>query len=113
MIRSKSRPRGLCAGCIDPGHCCRVFSLSAPFNDHPDPDKELKEMGLPFRRIDTGMNEKGDRINDFTCTKLGRDGRCTIYQRRPDTCRQFEAGSDALCVYYRNGRVRPSSQRNA
>lgn len=34
----------------------------------------------------------------FACDRLGTDGRCMQYDDRPDVCRIFDAGSDALCV---------------
>jgi len=36
----------------------------------------------------------------FTCSALNAEGRCSIYETRPQLCRDFKAGSDPLCVYH-------------
>jgi Fe-S-cluster containining protein len=45
---------------------------------------------------------EGDVRWRFNCTALDKQsGRCKVYDRRPDLCRRYEAGSDALCALYR------------
>jgi Fe-S-cluster containining protein len=34
------------------------------------------------------------------CTALQSDGRCSIYEDRPDLCRRYRPGQDGLCVHY-------------
>lgn len=36
----------------------------------------------------------------WTCDALQPNGRCGIYDKRPDTCRVFEPASDSLCIHY-------------
>lgn len=36
----------------------------------------------------------------FDCEALQPNGRCGIYETRPNVCRKYEAASDSLCVHY-------------
>lgn len=98
----------LCDTCMDPGRCCRWMSLSG---GPPDPrtgkrigepmsleDAEHMAMrfGLPFM---PGEQDETGRWR-YTCTALGDDGRCQVYETRPKLCRDYAAGSDGLCVHY-------------
>jgi Fe-S-cluster containining protein len=52
-----------------------------------------------------GVYHAEDETRDYqdwvwTCPKLAEDGRCTIYNDRPDMCRNFEPLSDGLCVHF-------------
>lgn len=91
----------LCDTCPAPGTCCRAF--------HPGPGGAawkgltslevmagLADMGLPFAPLYQHAN--GAWL--FWCPNLGRDGRCRDYENRPATCRDFEPGSDVLCVLH-------------
>jgi Fe-S-cluster containining protein len=40
------------------------------------------------------MRKKADRL---TCVALGKDGHCTIYNERPQTCKDFEVG-ESRCI---------------
>jgi Fe-S-cluster containining protein len=103
----------LCDTCKVPGACCRSmvlvdergWPLLFPVR-HDDrmrqADFEAAGVPLPFRPVasqeavhpDTG--ETGIQY-EFSCSALGPGGRCTIYDRRPDVCRKFEAGSHPTC----------------
>ena len=95
---------GLCASCLNPGKCCRDVYLSggsgmreinAPMSFERAEHVALGH-GLPFRpsyQLDDGSWK-------WWCTALGDDGRCTIYETRPELCRDYAAGSDKLCCHH-------------
>ena len=98
----------LCDTCKVPGACCRSMVLldqqGKPllFPVGREPDLASAKVPSQFRPVssqeaihpDTG--ETGIQY-EFSCSALGPDGRCTIYDQRPDICRKFEAGSDPTC----------------
>lgn len=98
----------LCGRCVAPGSCCRSFVLNIDGQDkmtalevmgklataHQGP--EPYNLGLPF--LPLFKQESG--FWKVWCPNLGRDGRCLDYDNRPETCRQFEPASDALCIHY-------------
>lgn len=87
-----------CGTCAVPGHCCRSFYLSLPPWDRT-PLEVLAFMaayGAPFMPL---FRSEGGTWR-FWCPNLGRDGRCTDYDNRPDTCRVYEPESDPLCVHH-------------
>lgn len=48
-----------------------------------------------------GVNQRdGMTFVQFNCDRLGADGRCTDYENRPFTCRDFKPGTDRLCAEY-------------
>ncbi len=59
--------------------------------------------GFPFKVVE---EERG--VHDgkpfyaylFGCPELKADGRCGIYRKRPQVCRDFKAGSGPLCVMH-------------
>jgi Fe-S-cluster containining protein len=58
----------------------------------------LGDTGVPYRYLDE--NEYGHevmaRLDDGKCVALDRNTmRCTIYEQRPQVCRDFEMGSFA------------------
>lgn len=67
----------------------------------------VAELSLPFVPLrlaeDPNITIDGVKMVQaiFRCTKLGADGRCTIYETRPQLCRTYEAGSDPLCVEHK------------
>lgn len=104
----------LCDTCKAPGHCCRSLTLYGNDLDSPDMsddeaiailewfaeyEKETFGWEVPF--IPYGRDSVG--AIKFMCPKLGDDGRCTIYETRPSTCRDFEPASGPLCVHYKDG----------
>lgn len=110
----------LCDTCHTPGNCCRRIFLSGSdgkpltlWNDE-DPKAQLAARSsepLPFEPLETvatfavafGEPEAGRLYSTWawSCPALGADGRCTIYDHRPQVCRNYEPASDGLCVYYR------------
>lgn len=72
-----------------------------------DPNGQFIRDGVPFRHlatIDTFTDPEGGRQWEtlwVTCSAIGEDGRCTIYETRPQLCRDFEPASDPLCVHWR------------
>lgn len=107
--------REICARCVEPGHCCKRFNLSGSEN-HPatfwDDEAPAVREGLPFVPLerwgqwtveygpDTGRTYSSWM---WRCTALGEDGRCTIYDDRPDLCRRYEPLEDGLCVMAKSG----------
>lgn len=105
--------REICTRCVQPGHCCTGFNRS----DGPDPltfwdDTEPRlplHPGEPFVLLerwgqwtvefgpDTGRTYSAWL---WTCPKLGADGRCTIYEQRPEICRRYEPLTDGLCAMH-------------
>ena len=95
--------------CPDLGYCCREFKLCFGGRTFGGLEKNLKpefmtkriqERGYPFHATDY------DHLTgawNFSCSKLGPDGRCTIYVDRPDVCRNFLPCSDSrLCCVHLN-----------
>jgi len=62
----------------------------------------MRREKLPYIPLEVGGHtHKGTRAHVwFTCPKLGTNGRCTIYDDRPQICRIFTAATDALCVFH-------------
>lgn len=105
----------LCDRCLAPGECCKLMHLS---NQAGDPStewvdggfdgivKSLQLRGLPFEPVvEIGRwtdEESGREYANYLyrCTKLLPNGRCGIYEDRPDLCRRYEPASDRLCVHY-------------
>lgn len=101
----------LCDTCREPGHCCKEFNLSGrdghiTFWDDETPAMEERFPFVPLYRTDQWTVEFGPDTGRtysawrWSCTKLGADGRCTIYDERPQLCRDYEAGSDPLCIEF-------------
>jgi Fe-S-cluster containining protein len=42
--------------------------------------------------------------NDVKCIALTKDGKCGIYEKRPQVCREFEVGC-SRCQNFRSGRL--------
>lgn len=116
-----------CDRCIDPGHCCKAFPLSFTVPPSATADEMTTELNRrlrmsfegkpafvgdnPFkalRRVPPQNYEPDDGQTVswlFQCTALQADGRCGIYERRPDFCRIYEPGTDWLCVHRRDNRT--------
>jgi Fe-S-cluster containining protein len=95
-----------CDTCRAPGSCCSAFTLNIPvFGDDwkAEAIEKLEQHGLvmfvPVRkRIGWGRSPFNGIL--FNCTRLGSDGRCTDYENRPELCRAYQAGDDALCAEF-------------
>jgi Fe-S-cluster containining protein len=104
----------MCDRCISPGACCKRLVLSGPFAapmsleraEHllidPDWFPQTKGVFRPGNQLPNGRWE-------FWCTALKSDGRCGIYEDRPQLCRDYRPGADGLCVHFWN----PEEERAA
>lgn len=89
-----------CDNCKEPGFCCKEFQLNGlqPWGYTAIETKKqvmarLKKNKLTiFKPI-----KKGKWYWFFKCTKLDKNGRCTIYKDRPDLCKSFVPGTGLLC----------------
>lgn len=109
----------LCDTCTSPGHCCRDLTLyragkgelvtvwddvgpAAFTSEHKFPFEPIERVGQWTAPADDGDGDAGRVYSAwrFRCTALGEDGRCTIYENRPQLCRDFEPASGPLCVMY-------------
>ena len=110
-----------CDSCPKPGACCKAFGLwdlgtfwvdegNAPpqaaldsrrdSEDHPYPFKALAPVAANQYKDDDGRHFAHWV---FTCPKLNAaTGRCSDYDNRPDTCRDYEPESDGLCALSSN-----------
>jgi Fe-S-cluster containining protein len=98
----------LCSVCPLPGHCCERFVFHKTFwiDEGLDAAQQaLIKGGLPFEVLEWASNHyKSAAGREYatlicSCPKLSNEGRCTIYESRPNTCRRFVPGSDPLCVF--------------
>lgn len=106
-----------CDTCRAPGACCHAFSLSGggphahgayTFWDTDDVEEQLQMRGLPFyplNKLETYQHPddpvgKTYSIYMYGCRKLGKDGRCTDYENRPQLCRDYQPKSDGLCAEF-------------
>ena len=102
----------LCATCVEPGRCCRAFYLATreegeaevrTGKTRDEVQAMLDRKGWPFLPVARRpFVVDGVEVDAwlFTCPELNAEGRCSVYENRPQLCRDFKAGSDPLCVYY-------------
>lgn len=99
-----------CDRCFQPGACCKGFHLTG-VSGWMDEGRDVvearaRESLLPFHAVApaTVYNdpESGKDYQTWTwnCPKVSADGRCTIYDTRPDLCRNYAPASDGLCVHF-------------
>lgn len=94
----------LCDTCRQPGACCRGLVLNIPFSSDnwmAEAAEKMARFGLSFFvpvRSVASVDAPDKAMVLFDCTRLGADGRCSDYDGRPTLCRDYEAGSDPLCV---------------
>lgn len=111
----------LCDKCFAPGQCCRQIVLfnsegiesSFWFDDGLHSVlKDMERRELPFVPRSVRWQAKVDQPDDpdhgrpyagivFSCPSLLPNGRCGIYDERPNICRNFEPASTELCVHWR------------
>ena len=102
---------GLCEACLSPGHCCKKIHLSDTtgalyIEGEQDPVEVVtRKIGQHwFKPLEEchSLEVEGVRRVDYLweCTALGPDGRCTVYENRPQLCRDYVAGTDRLCVHF-------------
>lgn len=114
VLYSQPPQMSLCSICPEPGRCCKQFCLpSAPSfwekSWREDAQKWLDENELPYAPHSRSQHactdpETGDEyvLVWFGCNHVTPDGRCGIYETRPDTCRIFVPASDPLCAFHPN-----------
>lgn len=103
----------LCDTCRDPGACCRRMSFFSAQNgkmvektfwDLDHVLETLRQNDLPMVPLSTEIHltlAGNDFISClFTCGKLTSRGRCSIYETRPQMCRDFKPGSGPPCVEF-------------
>lgn len=104
---------GLCESCIAPGSCCKKMHLTGGVSLH-DGVRLGKPMSHELAEKLTALNglhtffpthQRPDGSWEFACTALQPDGRCGIYEDRPELCKSYVAGSDPLCVHYFSAEV--------
>lgn len=104
------------------GHCCRCFTISAPFEEikkslrpssirvFPDAH-QVTEMLIPLgvmsnREVTEKYGINSDLLlkhpektqERFTCKNLAENGDCRIYESRPHMCRSY--GEEKPCEYH-------------
>ena len=95
-----------CDKCRSPGNCCKGFVLQRWFSIDNWKQEALDlmrfkdlEFFVPVNAVPYSPHEELVAVI-FDCDRLGLDGRCMRYNERPDTCRVYDAGQDALCAEY-------------
>lgn len=80
------------------GHCCRGFALE---RSYAEIQEEYRKWKVDPKSADILQVEiiapmiiplsSNDRFREYTyaCKNLGANGDCTIYERRPQMCRDF------------------------
>ncbi|MBI3409873.1 MAG: YkgJ family cysteine cluster protein [Planctomycetes bacterium] len=99
--------------CQSCGACCASpFDAEGYIPVQPDEEAHLSRLGLPVLEIvaappedrlvllGTRINTQRRRVCAAFSGSIGSRCTCTIYQDRPTSCRQFEAGS-AECLQAR------------
>jgi hypothetical protein len=86
--RRRIRIRGRCEAC---GECCRRLVLwhrGRPVREEPEFEALVRKDPFTYSRFrPEARNSDGDLV--FACSKLGADGRCTVYADRPVLCRRY------------------------
>lgn len=106
----------LCSICPEPGRCCKKFCLPAAptfwkSSWEEDAQHWVEQQGVPFAPHSHGPvhvdEESGEEfvLVWFHCPEVTAEGRCGIYENRPDTCRIFVPGSDQLCAFHKDAHL--------
>lgn len=96
-VPSEAAGGSLCDTCMRPGACCFGFVLSGQhWQTGLDMLVMVAQQGLPF----VPLFRRPNGVWKWWCPLLGKDGRCTEYDRRPYVCREFEPAQDPLCVHH-------------
>lgn len=112
----------LCDTCKQPGACCNDMVLhdargsltvweGDDWREQAAATIENRLPGAPFipirlvraegARRDTAAPEGREYGTvRWGCRNITPEGRCGDYENRPQLCRNYEAGSDPLCVMY-------------
>lgn len=106
----------ICDTCHSPGSCCKRITISRAtgqeltfWMDEPLEEQITAQMPEPFNGF-TPLEVKEEWIDPLTlrpvgyvfwqCDNLLPNGRCSVYENRPELCRNYQPKSDKLCVYY-------------
>jgi Fe-S-cluster containining protein len=89
-------PRNPCLRC---GACCAVFRVSFNCSEVDNCPGGVIPAKLTFKLNETRAAMKGTEVRPYRCQaltgKIGGAVCCSIYDRRPTTCREFlTAGED-------------------
>ena len=96
-----------CNNCPKRGQCCKNFMLHAkaeqpPWSFTSKDSKERVTSRLKKENLSFFIPTKKYKYRWlFKCSKISKNGRCTIYQSRPQLCKDFKIGEDVLCYYYK------------
>lgn len=85
--------------CMTCGGCCATFVNISVKPDNPIASKDCWEVSKQGKNGEIIVDRLiKRRKEDYFCTGLkgtvGENVSCRLYENRPDSCRQFEAGSD-------------------
>lgn len=85
--------------CPELGACCKGFFLGPVEYGTTDEefDSLMEKHKAPFKKIDSNDPKRSPVCY---CPVLGADGLCTDYENRPETCRIYHPGVEALCVLF-------------
>jgi len=72
---------------------------------------EMQAVGLPFVPLAVKFRAYSEYDGEkpikpivafsYSCSKLGISGKCMIYDRRPQLCRDYKVGQDSNCVFFK------------
>lgn len=66
------------------GACCESIFIPLKYKD----EDAQRWLGFHGQEVETGISF------DCKCSKL-KNGKCSIYESRPNVCKEYEPGSDA------------------
>ncbi len=76
--------------CLDCANCCKTTSPTFYNRDIERLAKHLKQTPAEFTEKFLHIDEDDDYVlNSAPCTFLGSDNYCSVYEARPDACRQY------------------------
>jgi len=83
------------------GHCCKVgFIVEILSSDEIFNDETLVWQNI---RLAKNMKSNGD---GYICIALGKEGECTIWEKRPQACKDFAVNGER-CKMIRKTYERP------
>lgn len=127
-----NKEKSLCGTCRDPGACCRSIQIPREFlpgTTRKEVERHLKDgttnipgqvlnlsdpRPLPFTPLreatcigpETGYSKEITSVKwVYTCPMVTDEGRCSIYENRPEICKLYEPGSDPMCVHHDGSRT--------
>jgi Fe-S-cluster containining protein len=108
----------MCDRCMSPGACCKRLSLSGVFSQPMSLERVEHLLVSPEWFPQTlGVFRPGGQTPDgrweFWCTALDSSGRCSIYEDRPQLCRHYRPGHDAMCVHFWQADSETTAVKNA